>query len=172
MEKPANYYVDNEKLYAEFVKYKQKCRENEAAGKERPRLPDSIGKAILDIAENYSKKRNFYFLPYREEMVSDAIITCVKYAHNFDETKYFKPFAYLTLIIHRAFLQRIAKEKKDNQGKKKYIKHVAQSGMLIGPDGLPEGHNYVEYMQKYLETIERDSQLFDDKNTSSKEDSE
>lgn len=160
MKAPTRNYVDNKKLYLEFVKYKQRCAEAIEAGKERPRLPDSIGKAIYDIATNYVKKKNFSFIHYKDEMVSHAIEVCVKYVHNFDPDRFNNPFSYITLIVHRAFLQWIAKEKKRELDKRKYLKNMATSGALVGPDGIPQGHNYVEYVQKYFEAVEMEDARF------------
>jgi len=79
-----------------------------------PPLTNIIGKAILDISyKRCSSPRFVNYTPnWKEEMTSDAIETCVKYAHNFDPTKYDNPFAYLTQLITNAIFQRIKKEHK------------------------------------------------------------
>lgn len=79
-----------------------------------PPLTDIIGKAIMDISYRrcYSPRFVNYAPNWKEEMISDAIETCVKYAHNFDPTKSNNPFAYLTQLVTNAIFQRIKKEHK------------------------------------------------------------
>jgi predicted phage-related endonuclease len=68
---------------------------------------------------------------YREEMVMDAVENCLKAIENYNleaATRTGKPnaFAYFTQISWYAFLRRIAKEKKQQDIKMKYIN---QSGI-------------------------------------------
>lgn len=117
-------YVDNKALYQEFVKYHEKKKEwiaNGCPGR-RPPLTDKIGQAIMDIAQRRCYSRNFinYTDSWKEEMISDAIETCVMYGHNFNPEKYDNPFAYLTQLVSNAIINRLKKEKKQV-----YIKYKA-----------------------------------------------
>ena len=111
--KKKNHYVDNEKFLAEIKIYKQQCKDALAAGKEKPRISEYIGKCIYLIAENLSHKPRFMNYSFRDELVSDAIENCFLYFDNFDSDKYSNPFAYFTQIIYYAFHRRIAKEEKN-----------------------------------------------------------
>jgi DNA-directed RNA polymerase specialized sigma24 family protein len=51
-------------------------------------------------------------------MVSSAILTVVKYIHNFDVEKSNNPFAYISTICSRAFLQYIAYSNRHGEIKK------------------------------------------------------
>lgn len=51
-------------------------------------------------------------------MVSVAILTVIKYVHNFDVDKSNNPFAYISTICSRAFLQYIAYSNKHGKIKK------------------------------------------------------
>jgi len=79
-----------------------------------PPLTNIIGQAILDISYRrcYSPRFVNYTPNWKEEMINDAIETCVKYAHNFNPEKYNNPFAYLTQLVNNANFQRIKKEHK------------------------------------------------------------
>ena len=121
-----NHYVDNKKLYAEIVIYRNKVLEAKANNKEKPKIPEYIGKCMLMIATRLSHKPNFINYSYREEMISDGIENCVSYIDNFDPEKSNNPFAYLTQIIYFAFLRRIMKEKKQL-----YVKHKSLENSLI-----------------------------------------
>jgi hypothetical protein len=113
-EKP-QHYVDNEELHAAFLRYHAKKQQWIADGKEgHPPLCNVIGLAIMQIAKRRTYSRNFiaYTQHWKEEMISDAIETCVRYAHNYDPHKYNNPFAYLTQIVSFALIARIKLEKK------------------------------------------------------------
>ena len=85
-----------------------------------------IAECFLRIAEGLSHKSNFIRYTYREEMVMDAVENCLKAIENYDieaATRTGKPnaFAYFTQITWFAFLRRIAKEKKQQDVKLKYL---------------------------------------------------
>ena len=70
-------YVSNTDLYAALIDYRKKTDEAENAGRKKPKLPDFIGECILKIASRLSYRPNFANYPYREEMVSDAVLNCI-----------------------------------------------------------------------------------------------
>lgn len=112
------HFVDNEALYLEFVKFKALRRKSLEEGNGEPQIPRKIAEAIILIAERYSTLRNFSFLSFREDMVGDAIELCTRYAKNFDPDRGRHPFAYLSRITYNAFLQRIQKERKQEDMKR------------------------------------------------------
>lgn len=112
MAKKKNHYVDNERFLAEIVDYKERCKIAANEGKEKPRLPEYIGKCIFLIAENLAHKPRFMNYSYVDEMKSDAIENCLMYFDNFNSEKYSNPFAYFTQIVYYAFHRRINKEEK------------------------------------------------------------
>lgn len=106
-------YVNNKELQAAFVIYWEKKKAAIAAGLPNPPLSETIGKAILDIANRRTYSKNFigYTQSWKEEMVDDAIETCVRYAHNYNPEKYNNPFAYITQLVTNSIIQRIKIEK-------------------------------------------------------------
>lgn len=98
-----NKYITNEDLLPEIYKYRR-------TGK----VSEELGGMLLLIAENVANKGNFHGYTWKQDMVSEALLTVIRYIHNFDPIRYEKPnpFAYLTTIISRAFLTYIAKQKK------------------------------------------------------------
>jgi len=117
-EKPKRNYVNNKTLYEEMVKFRDKTKAAEAAGRPLPQIPNYVGECFLKICSRLSTKPNFMNYSYRDEMISDAIENCVSAAHSFDPDKSNNPFAYFTQIAWNAFIRRIHKEKKQS-----YIKH-------------------------------------------------
>lgn len=116
-----------------------------------PPLSDKIGKAIMQIANRrcYSPRFVNYAPNWKEEMISDAIETCVRYAHNFDPTKYDNPFAYLTQLVTNAVFQRIKKEHKQQYIK---LKLFDNSHGFVGE--LDENNVNIEDMDLLDETNE------------------
>ena len=106
-------------------------REAKENGTPLPVVTDYIASCFLRIAEGLSHKSNFIRYTYREEMVMDAVENCLKAIENYNieaATRTGKPnaFAYFTQISWYAFLRRIAKEKKQQDIKFKYL---SQSGI-------------------------------------------
>lgn len=115
-------YVDNVELYNNIVLWKAELSDNPAT-----RIPDSIGLAIMNIANGFTNYWRFsrYTESWKELMVGDAVETCIKYLKSFDTDKYNNPHAYLTMICARCFIQRIRIEKKREAAKYKFfVEHV------------------------------------------------
>jgi hypothetical protein len=125
------HYVNNANFSQAVVEYVTVLNEARDAGTELPIVPDYIARCFLKIAEGLSHKSNFIRYTYREEMVMDAVENCLKAIENYNleaATRTGKPnaFAYFTQISWYAFLRRIAKEKKQQDVK---IKYMTQSGV-------------------------------------------
>lgn len=126
----ANNYVNNKELQAAIVEWKTRLRANTNPNK-IIRQNDTIGLAIMLIAEGLCKRFNFsgYSLSWKEEMISDGIEASIKGLHNYDETKYTNPHAYITTACFHAFVQRIKKERKEIAKKYSYFVHNVYDSM-------------------------------------------
>ena len=125
------HYVNNADFSTAVVEYVTEVRAAKAKDEELPIVPNYIAECFLKIAEGLSHKSNFIRYTYREEMVMDAVENCLKAIENYNleaATRTGKPnaFAYFTQISWYAFLRRIAKEKKQQDVKLKYL---ANSGV-------------------------------------------
>jgi hypothetical protein len=125
------HYVNNAEFSASVVAYVKIVQEAKTAKEPLPIVTDYIAQCFLKIAEGLSHKSNFIRYTYREEMVMDAVENCLKAIENYNieaATRTGKPnaFAYFTQISWYAFLRRIAKEKKQQDIKFKFI---ASSGV-------------------------------------------
>ena len=135
--KKSEHYVNNADFSQAVVTYVRTVNEAKQASKTLPVVPDYIAQCFLSIAEGLSHKSNFIRYTYREEMVMDAVENCLKAIENYDieaATRTGKPnaFAYFTQITWYAFLRRIAKEKKQQDIKLKYL---TRSGIENFVDG-------------------------------------
>ena len=120
------HYVNNAEFSQAVVEYVTTVNEAQNNNTTIPVVPDYIAQCFLRIAEGLSHKSNFIRYTYREEMVMDAVENCLKAILNYDiaaATRTGKPnaFAYFTQITWYAFLRRIAKEKKQQDIKMKYL---------------------------------------------------
>lgn len=130
-QKKSIHYVNNKDFSEAVVEYCTKLEEAKKLNKELPVVPDYIATCFLKIAEGLSHKSNFIRYTYREEMVMDAVENCLRAIENYNveaATRSGNPnaFAYFTQISWFAFLRRIAKEKKQQDVKLKYL---SQSGI-------------------------------------------
>ena len=129
--KKSIHYVNNAEFSQAVVDYVKIADKAKLKNKDIPKVPDYVAQCFLRIAEGLSHKANFIRYTYREEMVMDAVENCLKAISNYNleaATRTGKPnaFAYFTQITWFAFLRRIAKEKKQQEIKLKYL---TQSGI-------------------------------------------
>ena len=120
------HYVNNKEFSWAVVDYCKLVAEAKKLEEKLPVVTDYIAMCFLRISEGLSHKSNFVRYTYREEMVMDAVENCLKAIENYNieaATRTGKPnaFAYFTQISWYAFLRRIAKEKKQQDIKMKFI---------------------------------------------------
>jgi DNA-directed RNA polymerase specialized sigma subunit len=86
-------------------------------GTDKP-IPNQIGIYLMLLVNRYGTNKNYSGYSYLEEMKSEALLTCIKYMHNFNPEKSNNAFAYFSMIIDNAFKMYLKKEK--TQHKIKY----------------------------------------------------
>ena len=124
------HYVNNKQFLEAITEWKEKVKDAESLGEERPPVTDYIGECFLKIAQHLSFRPNFINYTFKEEMIGDGIENCLQYVNNFDPEKSKNPFSYFTQIIYYAFIRRIQKEKKQAHvkhqliSKQEYIPYV------------------------------------------------
>ena len=133
------HYVNNKEFSQAVVDYVKIVNQAEADGKQLPVVPDYIAQCFLKIAQGLSHKANFIRYTYREEMVMDAVENCLKAITNYNidaATRTGNPnaFAYFTQICYYAFLRRLAKEKKQQDIKFKYIEKAGVEDFIFSAD--------------------------------------
>ena len=125
-------------------------RQAEAEGKERPQPNDYICQCFMKIAQKYANRPNFLGYSYRDEMIGDAILTCIMRCHKFDPEKSNNPFAYFTQYCHNAFLQRIKREKNQTAIKGKFITESLSSDFIDTQFNDEDGdfkNNFIEFLK-------------------------
>lgn len=134
------HYVNNRDFSNAVVEYVKTVRDAQECDDPIPKVPDYVAMAFLKIAEGLSHKGNFIRYTYREEMVMDGVENCLKAIMNYNieaATRSGKPnaFSYFTQICWYAFLRRIAKEKKQQDIKIKFISQSGVETFLENPNG-------------------------------------
>lgn len=152
----SNHYVDNKKLYACIIEYRELVLHAKEHSLKKPRIPNYIGHCILMIANRLSTKPNFVNYSYKDEMISDGVENCICYIDNFDPLKSSNPFAYFTQIIYYAFLRRILKEKKQL-----YIKHKCLENSMILNELMEQSEfDEKDFTPSYIDTNNENMQDF------------
>src|SRR6056300_632029 len=146
--KESVHYVNNAQFSQAVVDYVTIVNEAKANGDPQPIVPEYIAQCFLRIAEGLSHKHNFIRYTYREEMVMDAVENCLKAIYNYNlehATRTGKPnaFAYFTQITWYAFLRRIAKEKKQQDVKLKFLSRASIEDLVDGFDINDQGANEI-----------------------------
>ena len=134
------HYVNNADFSQAVVDYVTLVEQAKKSQTTIPKVPDYVAQCFLRIAEGLSHKANFIRYTYREEMVMDAVENCLKAISNYNleaATRTGKPnaFAYFTQISWFAFLRRIAKEKKQQDVKMKYLTQSGIENFIINEHG-------------------------------------
>ena len=131
MKRASIHYVNNKEFSQAVVDYCKTIDDAKSNKTILPIVPDYIATCFLRISEGLSHKSNFIRYTYREEMVMDAVENCLRAIENYNieaatRTGLPNAFAYFTQISWYAFLRRIAKEKKQQEIKLRYL---SQSGI-------------------------------------------
>jgi len=165
------HYVNNAEFSQAVVDYVKILQESKKNEQQLPIVPDYIASCFLRIAEGLSHKSNFIRYTYREEMVMDAVENCLKAISNYNleaATRTGKPnaFAYFTQIAWYAFLRRIAKEKKQQDVKLKYL---AKSGIenFVDLDTADQAagnviSTFVDTLRDRIDKVKQVDEVYDD----------
>ena len=151
------HYVNNADFSQAVVDYVTSANEAKNNNKKIPKVTNYIAQCFLRIAEGLSHKSNFIRYTYREEMVMDAVENCLKAINNYDieaATRTGKPnaFAYFTQITWFAFLRRIAKEKKQQEVKMKYLASSGIENFIMNENGDEISKQVAEFFVDTLKT--------------------
>ena len=163
------HYVNNRDFSNAVVEYVRSVKDAEANGTEIPKVTDYVATSFMKIAEGLSHKSNFIRYTYREEMVMDAIENCLKAIHNYNieaATRSGNPnaFAYFTQICWYAFLRRIAKEKKQQDIKMKYISQSPFDDFALADAdeaSIAAAHMFVDQLKSKIDQLKEKDTYFD-----------
>ena len=172
MKKQKPHYVNNKEFSLAVVEYVKTVNEAQASGKTIPNVPNYIAECFLKIAEGLSHKANFIRYTYREEMVMDAVENCLKAITNYNidaATRTGNPnaFAYFTQICYYAFLRRLAKEKKQQDIKFKFIERAGiedfvQYDQMTGSADMSVTRSFVDQLRERIDVVRSNDKAISD----------
>lgn len=168
------HYVNNKELYKEMAKFAEECALAEKENRERPRIPEYIGSCILLICEGLGKNYRFRNYPFKEEMISDAIETNMKYIHNFNP-KYKNAYGYINRLAWNAFVNRINLEERQRYYKAKMMQksgidqHFFETQDHDNPTDSRFSNTFVEFCKENDEFVEHYEEKMEEKKKKRKE---
>ena len=144
------YYVNNKELFGAYKTWYEDIAKCVAEEKEEPPIPNFIVDAMIKICTRLSYKTNFINYSFRDDLISDALYDCIRFAKKFNSLKSENPFAYITTIAFSAFLRRIDLEKTQSYIKAKIISETPIYEFFESLDGddVDLQENFVEYMNE------------------------
>lgn len=134
-------YIDNKEFLKSIVEYQRAVKKARKAKVDIPTMPNYLGECFYRIAEGFSSLPKYSGYRFREDMVSDAVLHCIKYINSFNPAKSNNPFGYFTKVVYHAFLQRIYYEKRYLYTKFKSIEKVEIFGIESQTDHHDEGES-------------------------------
>lgn len=155
------HYINNKEFSLAVVEYVKTVNEAKEKGKPQPKVTDYIATCFIKIAEGLSHRPNFVRYTYREEMVMDGVENCLRAIMNYKietATRTGNPnaFSYFTQIVYFAFIRRIAKEKKQQDIKMRFIEKMGiEDFTALGMDeaGAAETMAYVDTLRQRMQTV-------------------
>ena len=155
------HYIDNKQFSLAVVDYVKDVREAKEQDISIPKVTDYIATCFLKISEGLSHRPNFVRYTYREEMVMDAVENCLRAVNNYriettTRTGLPNAFSYFTQICFYAFIRRIAKEKKQQEIKFRFIERMGIEDFAdIGIDssGATETMAYVDSLRTRIDQV-------------------
>ena len=104
--KSTNHYVTNDEILKEMQEYK-----------ESGIISNELGSIFIKISSGLANRGSYAGYTWKRDMISEAVYTCIRYAHNFDIKKLNKSnaFGYFNMICYHSFLNYIKKQKKHSK---------------------------------------------------------
>ena len=156
------HYVNNRDFSEAVMDYATAAQKARKENSQIPKVTDYIATCFIKIAEGLSHRPNFVRYTYREEIVMDGVENCLRAINNYNietATRTGKPnaFSYFTQICYFAFIRRIAKEKKQQDIKFKFIEKMGiEDFVQMGMDseGAEQTMNYVDTLRARINKVQ------------------
>lgn len=160
-EENKNHYVNNKDLYERTKQWKKEFDEYQIHNPGKLlKMPDSIAKDVIAIANGLIKRYNFsgYSENWKQDMVADGIEDCIKGLHNFDPEKSTNVYGYINKTCWWAFVRRIKTEKRENASKYRFYLDNAPEETYgeVDEDFMQDMANRVEEFEESIKPKERE----------------
>ncbi len=174
------HYVSNKELYNEYIKWYKEIDEAKENGLEEPEIPSFIVESMIKICTRLTYKPNFINYTYHQDMISDALYDCIRFARKFKATidktscetckvsncssrinnvgcsRESNPFSYITTIATNAFFRRIDSEKTQTYVKAKLISELPLHEFFdsIDSDDVEIQETFTEFLLENAHNLE------------------
>lgn len=151
--KPTIEYVNKAELYEALVVYKKAVEEAVSAECEPPRVSEYIGKCIKDICYGLGNRYNFRNYTFQDEMISVAIVDCLKAVRTFkvdDPRK--NAYGYFSFVAFQAMVNVIKKELRYVEGKYKYIRELDINLAAYQEHDEGHGNSLIQYLKDEIDS--------------------
>jgi hypothetical protein len=145
------HFVNNELFMEKLVERQAINKEREEQGLEPVVISRYLSECMYKIADALSKRHNFIGYSFREDMVADAVLDCVRYIDKWTRDKGDNPFAYFNQISFYAFLRYIQKEKDQSYVKYKVVSNLGTILQDIGVEAHDHDEDYKNHVTELLQ---------------------
>ena len=149
---PKNVYIDKQQMLDEIIAYQKNLKDAASAGLPEPVMSKALAKMILDMAYGLSQRYNFRNYTYQDQFVSDSVLLGLHLAKTFDTThEAANPYSYFSFSFFRTMMAIIKKEKKNLEGKYRYILQldVDTSAYQDGDD--THNNQFIEFLKDQVD---------------------
>ena len=157
--KESPYYVDNEKFTNAVIEYANRCQTLDE-GADIPQASNYIGHCIDRICNGVANRQNFNGYSYKEFMVTDAIIDCIKALPKYDpeaSTRGGRPNAhgYFSQVAYFAMVRVIKDQNKKAAGVDDYINSSGVEAFMTSED-----QEHLAVLTGQVESLKREKEKF------------
>lgn len=139
------YWVDKKRLYEEIVQHRKEqgwISSKEQTNPDAP-MPPYVAQCIINICNGVMLRYNFNNYSYKDEMISDAIITIIKYYNTFNVEKSNNPYGYFWLSAYRSGVRRLGLEKDQQAIRAKTIRNMIVDDDVFSSEEFSDFKNYM-----------------------------
>jgi hypothetical protein len=152
--KEKQFYVSNKLMYELYVQWYKDIETAAANNQPEPPIPDYIVESIMKIANKLSFRPNFFNYSYRDDMIAEAIASCISSVKKFNIEKSNNPFSYFTTIAYNVFIGFISNEKNQTYVKAKLMIELPVNELFDMDDEDCEMENsihngFMEYIREH-----------------------
>jgi hypothetical protein len=99
-------------------------------------MPDYIGVAATLIATNYANNYSYRNYVFKDEMIREAVLFCIKAVYSYDHKRFDNPFTYFTRAVSFGFWDTIRIEKEQLYTKYKMIDKASVYNEMYDGDAM------------------------------------
>lgn len=146
--KNGKYWVDKKEFYAAVIAHRKILMEKRETDPDALHtLTPYLAQVVTNIAHGVMSRYNFNRYSYRDEMISDAILTIMKYFNTFNPDKSDNPYGYFWLAAYRSGQRRVILETEQTAIRAKSVQN-----MIMDDENLESGEmdDFKSYMTDFF----------------------